>query len=711
MKKIVKKLLFVILVLSISALTLSSCDDILGLFGEYVCEHQWSEWEVVEDGDCQTQGLKQRECEICGTTEEEATAKIDHVESYWIYNKEATCTEDGERHTECKVCGRVVSTEKIPAYSDHIYRNYNCIFCGLTSEECFEFIHIIESDSYCIRRPKPGIKLPDKISLPSTYKGKKVTRIGDSAFRKCADMISLVIPDSVTSIGDSAFYYCTSLTSVVIGDSVTAIGSNAFYGCSSLTGVVIPDSVTYIDFNAFAKCYNLTDVVISNNVTYIGREAFWYCSSLTEIVIPDSVTSIGDSAFAYCTSLQNVVIGKSVTSIGDFAFCECENLVSANLPDGVTYIGRGAFYKNHKLTGLVIPDGVTYIGGYAFAGCRSITSVVIPDGITSISEYAFSVCSSMISLVIPNSVTSIGDFAFSDFSSMTSLVIPDSVTYIGGYAFAGWSSIENIVIPDAVTAILQNTFSECSSLKNVVVGKSVANIDARAFSDCESLIGINVSEGNQYYQSIEGNLYSKDGKTLVKYAIGKKDIHFEVPNGVITIGDDAFFGCSSLESVVISDSVTDIKSDAFYGLGIKELVVGSGVTHIYAYAFQACGQLTSNGYIINNIYYKGTIDEWHKITIDYPESITLTHIHPYSENHPTDSPSSYWHWVDGKPAFWEVHIVVDKAVAPTCSSTGLTEGSHCSACGTVIKAQEVIEKVEHNYVNGKCEFCGATSEE
>ncbi len=40
-------------------------------------------------------------------------------------------------------------------------------------------------------------------------------------------------------------------------------------------------------------------------------------------------------------------------------------------------------------------------------------------------------------------------------------------------------------------------------------------------------------------------------------------------------------------------------------------------------------------------------------------------------------------------------IVVDEAVAPTCSENGLTEGSHCSVCSEIIKAQEVVEKLAH----------------
>jgi hypothetical protein len=49
-------------------------------------------------------------------------------------------------------------------------------------------------------------------------------------------------------------------------------------------------------------------------------------------------------------------------------------------------------------------------------------------------------------------------------------------------------------------------------------------------------------------------------------------------------------------------------------------------------------------------------------------------------------------------------MVVDAAVAPTCTETGLTEGSHCTRCDHVV-AQEVVDALGHNFVNGECE-CG-----
>ena len=54
------------------------------------------------------------------------------------------------------------------------------------------------------------------------------------------------------------------------------------------------------------------------------------------------------------------------------------------------------------------------------------------------------------------------------------------------------------------------------------------------------------------------------------------------------------------------------------------------------------------------------------------------------------------------------NIVNDAAVSPTCTSAGMTAGSHCSYCNEVFTAQTIIPAIGHNYVNGSCYRCGST---
>ena len=459
----------------------------------------------------------------------------------------------------------------------------------------------------------------DCSSLTSVIIGDSVTSIGDWAFENCISLTSVTIPDSVTSIGNHAFYGCSSLTSVTIPDSVTSIGNYAFSGCSSLTSVTIGDSVTSIGDYAFSSCSSLASVTIGNSVTSIGHNAFSSCSSLKNlhisdleswlnvklsshrahplysaggnlyidgvlatdieipdtvssigyvafyncdsiksVKIPDSVTSIGYSAFYYCSSLASVTIGNSVTSIGDYAFYECSSLISVNIPDSVTRIGDKAFYKCSSLKNLYISDLESWLnvelndydshplysaGGNLYIDGVLATDIEIPDTVSSIGNYAFFNCDSIKSVKIPDSVTSIGEWAFYKCSSLASIEIPDSVTSIGDYAFYECSSLISVNIPDSVTRIGDRAFYYCSSLKNLYI------------SDLKSWLNVELNDYDSH------PLYSAGGNL---YIDGVLATDIEIPDTVSSIGNYAFYKCSSLTSVTIGDSVTSIGSSAFY---------------------------------------------------------------------------------------------------------------------------------------------------
>jgi hypothetical protein len=100
----------------------------------------------------------------------------------------------------------------------------------------------------------------ENIVIPETYEGLAVTKIGDSAFLRHTNLISVVIPDTVTAIGDFAFFYCTNLTSIIIPENLTSIGHTVFYNCVNLTSINIPHGVESIGYSTFYGCVKLAKI-------------------------------------------------------------------------------------------------------------------------------------------------------------------------------------------------------------------------------------------------------------------------------------------------------------------------------------------------------------------------------------------------------------------------------------------------------------------
>ena len=546
------------------------------------------------------------------------------------------------------------------------------------------------------------------VVIPSTINGKRVTRIGNEAF------IGKFGFDSETQKES----YESNITSITIPNGVTSIGYAAFQGCSSLININMPDSVTSIGSSAFEACSVLKSITIPNGVSNIEQGTFYGCTNLENITIPNGVTKIGEHAFNNCISITNITIPNSVTNIEYGAFYSCINLENITIPDSITYIGTGAFSKCSSLTNVIIPDGVTNIYHYTFQGCSSLTSITVPNSVTNIYEGAFSDCSSLKNVTIGNGVTNIEDYVFNKCTDLTNITVDPNNKYYSSengvlftkdksdlLIYPAGNSRKEYSIPNGVRSIHQNAFCDCSNLTSITMSNSVASIGKYAFFSCSNLLSVIMSD------SIT---------SIGEYAFSQCEslTSITIPNGVTSISDCTFYLCTSLKNITIPDSVTNIGRYTFYLCSsLKKIMIPKSVASIDDYAFQGC-----RTYSDFDVYYTGSENDWDNIKrgysiFDEQSNVKLhynfdpNHKHSYTSTiteQPTcteegiktfkcDCGDTYTETIPAKGHT----IVTDKAVAATCTTNGKTEGSHCSVCGEVIKAQTVIKATGHKYDNGK----------
>ena len=436
---------------------------------------------------------------------------------------------------------------------------------------------------------------------------------------------SVTIPSTVT-------YYGTTY-------NVTSIGKHAFEGCSSLTSVTIGESVTSIGEDAFYKCSSLTSITIPNSVTSIG-DSFGYCSSLTSITIPNSVTSIGAWAFSGCNNITSVTWNAKNCNSYNFG----SQVTSFEFGNEVEVVPNSLCKGMEKLTSIIIPNSVTRIGMSAFSGCSSLTSATIPNSVTSIGERAFDGCSSLTSVTCEaETPPTLYSYVFSGVSKSIPVYVPCGCVDVYKNK-GGWNDFTNIQEPVAEYSIEVNVNDTIMGSAKVDINSACgAHISASPnigyhfvqWSDCNTenprtleltQDTILIAEFAQsfsgqcgdslYWELIDdtlhitgsGEMYNYNPNTAPWKLLISSSKTLTIAEDVTMIGNDAFDGCTALESIVWN-AVKEVK-EVKQGITIKAKMPNHWYSQITAWVWTTA----SDGHVVYPTYKNG----WYVITVNTP---------------------------------------------------------------------------------------------
>ena len=208
----------------------------------------------------------------------------------------------------------------------------------------------------------------EKLVIPSTLDGKKVTGIGDSCFSGNVRLVRVNVPEGIEKIGDYGFECCSRMQKIYLPDSVRVIGNGAFSGCGSLRMADLNDDITSIGDGAFMACMDLKNIYLPAHLRSLGKFAFALCENLAGVTFGGSeIEAIPERAFNTCVQLRDVTLPKSVTTIEKRAFFGCESLISISGKESVTEIGEYAFEGTgvSNLSSLLDPNVTIGFGVFA----------------------------------------------------------------------------------------------------------------------------------------------------------------------------------------------------------------------------------------------------------------------------------------------------------------------------------------------------------
>ena len=405
-------------------------------------------------------------------------------------------------------------------------------------------------------------------------------------FKECRKLQSIELPSTLTKIDRTTFQFCESLDDIVIPASVTEILDGAFYGCSRLK------SITFL----------------SETPATLGADVFLQIPNDYVIYVPESAVQAYKTAWSeYTNHIQSVsnkqtgILEVTLTEAGTLANQLGLKIVGNN---PLVIEGNYSKYDSLKISG---PINGTDIGVIRFLGGRDVNNCkkLVAGNLKYLDLYDahikaggedYNKDGSNDLITEDNSVDT---YMFWELDKLETLILPKSATKIMESAFENCDNLRRLVIGDNTNSIGEDVTKECAKLKEVILlCNEVPATDKNAWDEknrvetfyapnayCHHLMGSHAYYTRSYSMTspfeddalmralAQKRIYTTNDLAEVTSADNLITSNTEVryfnellyAEGIKTLGDNTFRGCSNLEKVTLSGALETISAGAFSG--------------------------------------------------------------------------------------------------------------------------------------------------
>ena len=578
---------------------------------------------------------------------------------------------------------------------------------------------IIESSAFA------GCKSLSNVSLSENVK-----TIGIRAFADC-DNLKIKFLSYPNTIDKSTFDGCKS---VEISLPYRCLESDVFKGFNKKIKIVENTDCFFYDHICYKVVSEENKTVSIADNSSLQSESLSLPSTIYYDNIKFTVTSIEDKAFYSNEFITHCELPKSLSSIGKAAFAYCSKLQSFRFPENEGendkfLISSGVLYSKTEDYGLsmlscpplangnhilILPENLKSIADYAFSGVSNLKRIYFKQPV-EFSSNAFEDadldnCYAFLGKELSENSSFLNDTPFKKTIQIGSQFEENGNVYSieSDYEFdhstnneaalVKWNQSDSseVEIPETiefvgvkynVAKICETAFKSNAKITKLTITNAIKEIENNPFAVSTKLTEITVGKDNERFTAENGVLLEKTGKKerkLIAYPAGRNDMDYDIPENIVSIGENAFKNCSLTRIVIPKDDM--ITLDGKSGLPDKLDVVLPSVS---AY----------------KIYSKSSWNNYHLVLPDYEQEGIIYHLN-VDKNRTAEI-------VDAKAGLKEVKIPVtvkfgddDFKIVKICSDafkkcTSLTKIT-CKSENPVTLEKDVFYKKMTVYVPSGC---------